>query len=140
MPLNITNYNIDYKEDNETITEIENIIHIIKENITGKYYKPYKNFLKKLDKFVDMMVKNFESEYNEVKKQIDEEENFNNDDDDTISITSISDYEQDELDNEEKEKEEKIKIKQFEKILESKLKIIKNRFEFEFSKIYDMES
>jgi len=133
MPLQIINYNIDYKEDSETLEEIEKIINVIKENINGKYYKPYKNLLKKMNKFIDMMINNFETEFNEVKKQIEEDEKCENDYEDTISISSISDYEQDETDE-----RDNIQIEQFEKLLESKLRLIKNRFEFEFSKIYDI--
>ena len=133
MPLQIINYNIDYKEDSETLEEIEKIINVIKENINGKYYKPYKNLLKKMNKFIDMMINNFETEFNEVKKQIEEDEKYENDNEDTISISSISDYEQDETDE-----RDNIQIEQFEKLLESKLRLIKNRFEFEFSKIYDI--
>jgi hypothetical protein len=133
MPLQIINYNIDYKEDSETLEEIEKIINVIKENINGKYYKPYKNLLKKMNKFIDMMINNFETEFNEVKKQIEEDEKCENDNEDTISISSISDYEQDETDE-----RDNIQIEQFEKLLESKLRLIKNRFEFEFSKIYDI--
>ena len=130
MPLNIINYNNDYKKDFENIEELEKILDVIKTNITGKYYLPYKNFLKKLDKFIDMMVNVFEKELEELKKKIDNDEQIDNDD--NISISSISDYE-----DESTYEEDINKINDFQKTVEAKLKAIKLRFEFEFIKLYD---
>ena len=134
MPLNIINYNINYKSDIEDLEEIERIIDVIKDNINDKYYMPYKNFLKKINKFIGMMVNNFEKELEETKKQLEEEEKiYQNADDDNISINSISEYE-----DEDTYEDEVKKIKLFEKLLETKFKTIKNRFDFEFSKIYEI--
>ena len=131
MTLNIINYNYEFENDIETIKELENILDVLKNNINTKYYLPYKNFLKKINKFIDMMINPFEKELEELKKKTELEETTDNDD--NISVGSISEYEDnDTCDNEVKQ------IKQFEKLLDCKMSLIKNRFEFDYSKTYEI--
>ena len=129
IKLNIINYNPEHENDKKNIEELEEILAELKDNINGKYYLPYKNFLKKMNKFVDMMINTFNKEMDELKKE--DEENNNNEDDD-ISITSISDYEDDDT-----YEDDNIQIKKLQKQLDINMSMIKNRFDFEFSKLYE---
>ncbi len=124
MKLNIINYNPDYASDVNIITKITTIIDVLKDNINGIHYEPYKNFLKKINNCFDMFIKTFEKELKEVKN-----------DNDNISIDSISEYE-DDYEDEDKDKDIDIyqievkQINEFEKNINNKLNLIKNRFEF----------
>ena len=136
MKLNIINYNPDYVRDVNIITKITTIIDNLKDNINGIYYEPYKNFLKKINNCFDMLIKIFEKELEEVKKDSNNEDSDS--DGDNISIDSISEYEDD---YEDKDKDVyQIEVKQindFEKNINNKLNLIKNRFEFKFVKLYE---
>jgi hypothetical protein len=130
IKLNIINYNPEHENDKKNIQELEEILGELKDNINGKYYLPYKNFLKKMNKFVDMMINTFNKEMDELKKEYDDEEN--NKEYDNISITSISEYEDDDT-----YQDENIQIKKLQKQLDLNMSLIKNRFDFEFSKLYE---
>lgn len=130
IKLNIINYNPEHENDKKYIEELEELLGEIKDNINGKYYLPYKNFLKKMNKFIDMMINTFNKEMDELKKEDENEEN--NIEDDDISITSISEYEDDDT-----YIDENIQIKKLQKQLDVNMSLIKNRFDFEFSKLYE---
>lgn len=131
IKLNIINFNSDIENDMKHIKKIESVIDEIKDNIGGKYYVPYKNIINKMSKFIDMMVNTFQKEMEEVKKNYEYEEN--NEEDDDISITSISEYEDDDT-----YEDENIQIKKLQKELDLKMNMIKNRFDFEYSKSFDV--
>jgi hypothetical protein len=131
IKLNIINFNSDIENDMKHIKKIESVIDEIKDNIGGKYYVPYKNIINKMSKFIDMMVNTFQKEMEEVKNNYEYEEN--NEEDDDISITSISEYE-----NDDTYEDENIQIKKLQKELDLKMNIIKNRFDFEYSKLFDL--
>lgn len=131
IKLNIINFNSDIENDMKHIKKIESVIDEIKDNIGGKYYVPYKNIINKMSKFIDMMVNTFQKEMEEVKKNYEYQEN--NEEDDDISITSISEYEDDDT-----YEDENIQIKKLQKELDLKMNMIKNRFDFEYSKSFDI--
>ncbi len=85
-----------------------------------------------MSKFIDMMVNTFHKEMDEVKKEYEDEEKIDENDDD-ISITSISEYEDDDT-----YEDENIQINNLQRQLDLKMNAIKNRFDFEFSKSYNM--
>lgn len=91
MRLNITNFNPDSEDDIKSINHLIDLLNDFKVNITTKYYKPYQNFLEKINKYITFMASSFQKELEEIKN---EESNSEDDVDDVTSIGSISEYEQ----------------------------------------------
>jgi hypothetical protein len=137
MKLNITNYNENYDNDINELDKISELINLLKNNIKGKYYIPYQNFLKKIIRFLNMVYVPFEKELNVYKnsnndyEQNNEQNNEQDNEDDNISIGSISEYEN------ESNIDENDLINNFELNTKSKLEIIDNRYEFICEKIYE---
>jgi len=123
--LNIINYNPDVNQDKQNIDNLMMLLTQFKENISKQNYKPYKNFLEKINKFISMISTNFQKELEEY-KILDDFYNENKVDDDTISIDSISEYE-----DEEQYEDEIIQINNFKKIQEIKYNMKNNLFELE---------
>jgi len=123
--LNIINYNPDVNQDKQNIDNLMLLLTQFKENISKQNYKPYKNFLEKINKFISMISINFQKELEEY-KIIGDFYNENKVDDDTISIDSISEYE-----DEEQYEDEIIQINNFKKIQEIKYNMKNNLFELE---------
>jgi hypothetical protein len=141
MKLNITNYNENFDDDINELNKISELIDLLKNNIKGKHYIPYQNFLKKMIRFLNMVYVPFEKELEVYKKsnndyeQDIEQDNEQDNQDDNISIGSISEYENDE--NEPIYIDENILINNFELNTKSKLEITNNRYEFICEKIYE---
>jgi len=123
--LNIINYNPDVNQDKQNIDNLMLLLTQFKENISKQNYKPYKNFLEKINKFISMISTNFQKELEEY-KILDDFYNENKVDEDTISIDSISEYE-----DEEQYEDEIIQINNFKKIQEIKYNMKNNLFELE---------
>jgi len=123
--LNIINYNPDINKDKQNIDNLMLLLTQFKENISKQNYKPYKNFLEKINKFISMISINFQKELEEY-KIIGDFYNENKVDDDTISIDSISEYE-----DEDQYEDEIIQINNFKKIQEIKYNMKNNLFELE---------
>ena len=123
--LNIINYNPDVNQDKQNIDNLMMLLTQFKENISKQNYKPYKNFLEKINKFISMISTNFQKELEEY-KIIGDFYNENKVDDDTISIDSISEYE-----DEDQYEDEIIQINNFKKIQEIKYNMKNNLFELE---------
>lgn len=123
--INILNYNPDVEQDKKNIDNLMLLLTQFKENISKQQYKPYKNFLEKINKFISMISTNFQKELEEY-KILDDFYNENKKDDDTISIDSISEYE-----DEEQNEDEIIQINNFKKIQEIKYNMKNNLFELE---------
>lgn len=122
--LNIVNYNPDVEQDKQNIDNLMLLLSQFKDNISKHNYKPYKNFLDKINKFISMISTNFQKELEEYKMFDD----FYNDEveDDTISIDSISEYE-----DEEQYEDEIKQIQNFKTIQELKYKMKNTLFELE---------
>jgi len=123
--LNIINYNPDVNQDKQNIDNLMLLLTQFKENISKQNYKPYKNFLEKINKFISMISTNFQKELEEY-KILDDFYNENKVDEDTISIDSISEYE-----DEDQYEDEIIQINNFKKIQEIKYNMKNNLFELE---------
>ena len=123
--INILNYNPDVIQDKQNIDNLILLLTQFKENISKKQYKPYKNFLEKINKFISMISTNFQKELEEY-KIIDDFYNENKEDEDTISIDSISEYE-----DEDQNEDELVQINNFKKIQEIKYNMKNNLFELE---------
>jgi len=123
--INILNYNPDVIQDKQNIDNLMLLLTQFKENISKKQYKPYKNFLEKINKFISMISTNFQKELEEY-KIIDDFYNENKEDEDTISIDSISEYE-----DEDQNEDELVQINNFKKIQEIKYNMKNNLFELE---------
>lgn len=123
--INILNYNPDVEQDKQNIDNLMLLLTQFKENISKQQYKPYKNFLEKINKFISMISTNFQKELEEY-KILDDFYNENKKDDDTISIDSISEYE-----DEDQYEDEIIQINNFKKIQEIKYNMKNNLFELE---------
>lgn len=123
--LNIINYNPDVNQDKQNIDNLMVLLTQFKENISKQNYKPYKNFLEKINKFISMISTNFQKELEEY-KILDDFYNENKVDEDTISIDSISEYE-----DENQYEDEIIQINNFKKIQEIKYNMKNNLFELE---------
>jgi hypothetical protein len=133
MKLNITNYNENFDDDINELDKISELIDLLKNNIKGKYYIPYQNFLKKMIRFLNMVYVPFEKELEVYKKSNNDYEHDN--EDDNISIGSISEYENDE--NDPVNIDENVLINNFELNTKSKLEITDNRYDFICEKIYE---
>ena len=122
--INILNYNPDVEQDKQNIDNLMLLLTQFKENIFKQNYKPYKNFLEKINKFISMISTNFQKELEEYKIFND----FYNDEkeDDTMSIDSISEYE-----DEEQYEDEIKQIDNFKKIQEIKYNMKNNLFDLE---------
>jgi hypothetical protein len=122
--INILNYNPDIEQDKQNIDNLMLLLTQFKENISKQNYKPYKNFLEKINKFISMISTNFHKELEEYKIFND----FYNDEkeDDTMSIDSISEYE-----DEEQYEDEIKQIDNFKKIQEIKYNMKNNLFDLE---------
>ena len=125
IKLNIINYNPDVNQDKQNIDNLMLLLTQFKENISKQNYKPYKNFLEKINKFIYMISTKFQKELEDY-KIIDDFYNENKVDEDTISIDSISEYE-----NEDQYEDEIIQINNFKKIQEIKYNMKNNLFELE---------
>jgi len=122
--INILNYNPDAESDKQNIDNLILLLTQFKDNISTQNYKPYKNFLEKINKFISMVSTNFQKELEE-NKILDE---FYTDEkeDDTVSIDSISEYE-----DEDQYDDEIIQIKNFKETQENKYNLKNNLFELE---------
>ena len=122
--INILNYNPDADSDKQNIDNLILLLTQFKDNISTQNYKPYKNFLEKINKFISMVSTNFQKELEE-NKILDE---FYTDEkeDDTVSIDSISEYE-----DEDQYDDEIIQIKNFKETQENKYNLKNNLFELE---------
>lgn len=130
MKLNIINFNSEINEDIQYVDELIKMLNNMKENLTTKCYKPYQNFLTKMNKFINMVTPNFEKELNEVSCKKTFFDEADDSEDDNISIASISEYEDDDEVNEIDE----LEIKKFEDITEVKMFQSNERFDFEYIK------
>jgi hypothetical protein len=113
--LNIINYNPNVEEDKINIEKIINLCNDFKDNISKVNYKPYKNFVDKLNRFIVLITSNFKKELEEYKIEntfFDKNEDEDEDEDDNISIASISEYDEEEQYEDEKENIIKFENKQ----------------------------
>ncbi len=89
MKLNIVNYNPEVEDNIKNINQLIELLNDFKINIKSKNYKPYQNFLERLNKYITFSSTTFQ-------KELDESKNDNSDSDDDSDIqsfASISDYE-----------------------------------------------
>jgi len=137
MKLNIVNYNPDVADNIKNIDQLIELLNDFKINIKKKNYRPYQNFLERLNKYITFSSTSFQKELEEDKNEnmdSDDDNDNNNDNeiDENISITSISDYEDYEYIN-----EETIQIELFEDICRKKYKTYMNNvFDVDVIKIF----
>ena len=132
MKLNIQNYNPEVEDNIKNIDQLIELLNDFKINIKKKNYRPYQNFLERLNKYITFSSTTFQKELEEDKNENDDSENENNNEiDENISITSISDYEDYEYIN-----EETSQIELFEDICKKKYKTYMNNiFDVDIIKI-----
>ena len=130
MKLNIVNYNPEVADNIKNIDQLIELLNDFKINIKKKNYRPYQNFLERLNKYITFSSTTFQKELEEDKNENMDSDN-DNEIDENISITSISDYEDYEYIN-----EETIQIELFEDICRKKYKTYMNNvFDVDIVKI-----
>jgi len=140
MKLNIVNYNPEVEDNIKNIDQLIELLNDFKINIKTKHYKPYQNFLERLNKYITFSSTTFQKELNEDKNEIDSdnennENNENNEENENISITSISVYEDYEYID-----EETVQIDLFDDICKKKYKnSINNIFDVDITKNISFE-
>jgi hypothetical protein len=92
MTLNITNYNPEVEDNLKNIDQLMTLLNELKTNISTKMYKPYQNFLERLNKYITFISQTFQKELEENKETNSDNENAD-DDSDIETIASISEYE-----------------------------------------------
>jgi len=134
MKLNIINYNPEVDDNIKNIDQLIELLNDFKINIKSKNYKPYQNFLERLNKYITFSSTTFQKDLEEDKKENTDSDNEIDKAED-ISITSISDYEDYEY-----IKEESAQIDLFEDICKKKYKnSINNIFDVDITKNISFE-
>jgi len=112
MSINITNFNPAYLADVNFIDQLISMLTNIKEDIKNIRYEPYRVFINKINKYLNLVIPQLNNDIEQSKKTISIFDDTTKEDDDVDSSGSISEYELDDDALEEEELEINTKYKE----------------------------